>query len=129
MNDLKPTYTHILCSNLFRLLLFAVIFTGSFFFLLYQLCGYFLNRILDTFGYSFLTTKNVNIILHSPFTIMLLLFIFILAVIFIIFEANVFLIVFRASYINRRLSIFDMLYFAILNIKRLHKRKCKRNEY
>lgn len=123
MNDLKPTYTHILCSNLFRLLLFAVIFTGSFFFLLYQLCGYFLNRILDTFGYSFLTTKNVNIILHSPFTIMLLLFIFILAVIFIIFEANVFLIVFRASYINRRLSIFDMLYFAILNIKRLHKRK------
>lgn len=119
MNNISPSFTEFFKINILKLLGFAIIYNVVATFFVINICSTSFNKIIDILGYSYLTSENFIKVLKCPYSIIFIFVLIVFILCLLVFEINVFMVTFRASYGGIRLSLYDMMYYSILDMKHL----------
>ena len=119
MNNISPSFKKFFKINILKLLGFAIIYNVVATFFVIDICSISFNKIIDILGYSYLTSENFIKVLKCPYSIIFIFVLMAFILCLLVFEINVFMVTFRASYGGIKLSLYDMLYYSVLGMKHL----------
>ncbi len=120
MNNRPTSLRKMFVTNFFNVVAFLGMFNTVAFFLIRRIYNEGLKYLLRTLGYSYLTKENMNKVFSTSEGIIFIVAAVILVGLFIIFEANVLFVTYRAIYGNNKLSFTDMIYYGTINIKTIY---------
>ncbi len=75
--------------------------------------------IMNRLGYLYLTTENISSFISYPFTIFIMIFLFILISIFAIFDVSTLIVLFDESYNKNKVGLIDLIKISFSKFKNI----------
>ncbi len=120
MNNKAPSLRKMFTTNFFNVVAFLGMFNTVAFFLIKRIYNEGVKNLLKTMGYSYLTKENISKVFSTTEGMIFIAIAIVLVGVFILFEANVLFVTYRATYRGNVLSFSDMIYYGMANIKTIY---------